>query len=92
VQTLKRSLLFLLGTVQIFILLAAMAKPARAYVDPGSGLLFFQMGGSMLAGALFVMRARIRKLLGLKPKTRPAPLETAEESEIESTFRTGTHG
>jgi hypothetical protein len=89
---LRRSLLFLLGTVQIFILLAAVVKPAQAYVDPGSGLLFLQMGGSMLAGALFVMRARIRKLLGLKPKTRPAPLDAAEEPGIESTFRTGTNG
>jgi hypothetical protein len=92
VQILKRSVLFILGAVQICVFLAAAAKPAHAYVDPGSGLLFFQMGGSMLAGALFVMRARIRKLFGLKPKTQADPTQTSGENELESTFRSGTNG
>jgi len=60
----KRSSLCFLGLVQIVIFLAAAVKPAHAYVDPGSGLLVFQVGGSMLAGALFVLRAKIRKLFG----------------------------
>lgn len=60
----KRSVLFLLGLLQIVVFLAAAEKPAHAYVDPGSGLLAFQVGGSMLAGALFVLRTKIRKLLG----------------------------
>jgi hypothetical protein len=59
---LKRSLLYTLGLFQILFFLAASVKPALAYVDPGSGLLFFQVGGSMLAGALFVLRAKVRKL------------------------------
>ena len=63
----KRSLLFFLGLCQIVVFLFAAEKPAHAYVDPGSGLLFFQVAGSMLAGALFVLRSRIRKLFGLKP-------------------------
>jgi len=58
----KRSVLSLLGLLQIVLFLAAVVKPAHAYVDPGSGLLVFQVGGSMLAGALFVLRAKIRKL------------------------------
>jgi len=60
----KRSVLYLSGLLQIVIFLAAVAKPAHAYVDPGSGLLAFQVGGSMLAGALFVLRSKIRKLFG----------------------------
>lgn len=60
----KRSGLCFLGLIQIVIFLAAAAKPAHAYVDPGSGLLVFQVGGSMLAGALFVLRTKIRKLFG----------------------------
>jgi hypothetical protein len=58
----KRSVLFLLGLLQIVVFLVAAAKPAHAYVDPGSGLLAFQVSGSMLAGALFVLRTKIRKL------------------------------
>jgi hypothetical protein len=60
--------------------LAAAAKPAHAYVDPGSGLLIFQVGGSMLAGALFVMRAKFRKLFGLKSKPASDPKTVAAES------------
>jgi hypothetical protein len=60
----KRSVLCLLGLFQILFFLAAVVKPAHAYVDPGSGLLVFQVGGSMLAGALFVLRTKIRKLFG----------------------------
>jgi hypothetical protein len=59
---LKRSVLHLLGLLQVVVFLAAASKPALAYVDPGSGLLAFQVGGSMVAGALFVLRAKIRKL------------------------------
>ena len=60
----KRSVLCFLGLLQVAVFLAAAVKPAHAYVDPGSGLLVFQVGGSMLAGALFVLRAKIRKLFG----------------------------
>jgi hypothetical protein len=90
VQTFKRSIIFTFSAFQIFVFLAAAVKPAHAYVDPGSGLLFFQMGGSMLAGALFVMRAKIRKLFGLKPKTK---IEAGHDRDAsESTFRSGTNG
>lgn len=56
------------GVFQVVVLLIAMAKPANAYVDPGSGLLFLQVGGSMLAGALFAFRAKIRKLFRMEDK------------------------
>jgi hypothetical protein len=62
--------LFLLGLLQIVVFLAAAAKPAHAYVDPGSGLLAFQVGGSMLAGALFVLRTKIRKLFSRGSTTK----------------------
>jgi hypothetical protein len=51
-----------LGSVELVILLAALTKPAYGYVDPGSGLLAVQVGGSMLAGGLFILRSKIRKL------------------------------
>jgi hypothetical protein len=59
---LKRSVLSLFTTLQIIVLLAAAVKPAHAYVDPGSGLLAFQIGGSMVAGAVFVLRSKLRRL------------------------------
>lgn len=65
---LKRPLILTFAAIQLFVLLAAMAKPAYGYVDPGSGLLFFQVGGSMLAGALFMLRSKLRKLFGIKPR------------------------
>ena len=85
----KRSALFVFGAFQVCVILAATVKPAHAYVDPGSGLLALQVGGSMLAGALFVMRTKLRKLFGLKPPAPPVdPVMVKEETEA----GTGTHG
>jgi hypothetical protein len=76
----KRSILYFLGLIQIVLFLAAAVKPAHAYVDPGSGLLFFQMGGSMLAGALFVLRAKLRKLFSRgSPAKSQAGLKTGDQ-------------
>lgn len=61
----KRYAWFCFGAVQVLVFLIAAEKPANAYVDPGSGLLFLQVGGSMLLGATYVLRAKIRKLLRL---------------------------
>jgi hypothetical protein len=58
----KRAVLVAFTAIELTILLIAFAKPAYGYVDPGSGLLAIQVGGSMLAGALFVLRTKIRKL------------------------------
>jgi hypothetical protein len=71
--------------VQVLVFLAAAVKPAHAYVDPGSGLLFFQVGGSMLAGSLFVLRAKIRKLLGLRN-----PAENADGTKNSALGDAGT--
>lgn len=42
-----------------------VADPALLglYVDPGAGLFLFQIAGSMLAGAAFMVRRRIARLL-----------------------------
>jgi len=66
-----------LATIELLVLLAAFAKPAYGYVDPGSGLLAMQVGGSMLAGALFILRTKIRRLFRLAP---PEQTLEAEES------------
>ena len=71
----QRTALVIFTGIELAILLMAFAKPAYGYVDPGSGLLAIQVGGSMLAGALFVLRSRIRKLF------RMAPAETKPEAD-----------
>ena len=55
----------ILSILVLIFLFSALEQPARAYADPGSGLLLFQVGSSMVAGALFFLRARIRKLFRL---------------------------
>lgn len=64
-QSWKQYAWYSFGLFQVIIFLIAATKPANAYVDPGSGLLFLQVGGSMLAGAMFVLRAKVRKLFRL---------------------------
>ena len=56
--------LFGLGIFQIGAILCTLEKPAYAYVDPGSGYLFLQVAGSMLAGAAFFVRHRLKRMLG----------------------------
>jgi len=62
VQIVRRTTLLALASVELVVLLAALTKPAYGYVDPGSGLLAVQVGGSMLAGGLFILRSKIRSL------------------------------
>ena len=60
-RKLSRTLLVLLAVAQFITLAIAFQKPAYAYADPGSGLLFLQVAGSMVAGALFIVRSKLRK-------------------------------
>jgi hypothetical protein len=46
------------------LLLNVTCRPAYAYVDPGSGLLFIQVIGSTFAGITFLLRKKIRELFG----------------------------
>jgi hypothetical protein len=84
-QRWKRCAWYGFGLFQLIIFMAAAVKPANAYVDPGSGLLFFQVGGSMLAGAMFVLRAKIRKLFGLGN-----PAETKDQAKTDPVEKAGT--
>ncbi|HEX3661313.1 MAG TPA: hypothetical protein VHU89_07765 [Acidobacteriaceae bacterium] len=70
----RRTALAAFALFELVVLLAALTKPAYGYVDPGSGLLAIQVGGSMLAGGLFILRSKIRKLLRMKPpEATPEP-------------------
>jgi hypothetical protein len=82
VHIVRRTALVALASVELLVLLAALAKPAYAYVDPGSGLLAVQVGGSMLAGGLFILRTKIRRLLRLN--STEEKIETEESAHPES--------
>lgn len=56
--------------VWLLIGLNLIAKPAYAYVDPGSGLFLTQILGSMTVGFTFLVRKRLRRLFGFISKLR----------------------
>jgi hypothetical protein len=72
--------LILLAGAQFITLAIAFQKPAYAYADPGSGLLFLQVAGSMAAGALFIVRSKLRKLFHLgKNRVEQPAVEQGQE-------------
>jgi hypothetical protein len=62
-----RALILSLTVLQFAAILCALSKPAYGYVDPGSGLLAFQMISTTLAGAIFIVRRRLRMIIGKMP-------------------------
>lgn len=83
VQIVRRTALVALASVELLVLLAALTKPAYGYVDPGSGLLAVQVGGSMLAGGLFILRTKIRRLFRLTSTDEKIESETSAHPESE---------
>ena len=75
----RRTALVALASVEMAVLLAAFTKPAYGYVDPGSGLLAVQVGGSMLAGGLFILRSKLRRLFRMN--TSEPKIETEESAQ-----------
>lgn len=73
--------------VQVILFLTATVKPANAYADPGTGLLFLQVGGSMLAGTMFVLRAKLRKLF--RSDNRRKAVENTSRHDGASEAETG---
>ena len=84
VRKFRRPILAALAVVELLVLLAALAKPAYGYVDPGSGLLAVQVGGSMLAGGLFILRSKIRKLFRMSSPQTAIKTETEESASSEN--------
>lgn len=81
VPIVRRTALVALASVELLVLLTALTKPAYGYVDPGSGLLAVQLGGSMLAGGLFVLRSKIRRLFRLTPTDQKIEAEKSAAPE-----------
>jgi hypothetical protein len=86
VRHLLRLSLGILLVLQGLSIAVALERPAYGYVDPGSGLLLFQIGGSMFAGAIFFLRTRIRKFFGFaskgeNPSTSSNPVSSVIEPQ-----------
>jgi hypothetical protein len=79
------------GLIQVAVFLAVVAKPAYAYGDPGTGLLFLQVGGSMLAGAVFALRAKVRRFLGIGKHTAGEMENNAAAEEAASKDESGSN-
>lgn len=70
------ALLGVLTVFQVVAVLNALAQPAYAYVDPGSGLLAFQMVSTTFAGMIFMARKRLVSLFKKKyPEPKSEDLE-----------------
>jgi hypothetical protein len=61
-KSLIRALDLLLAASIVFAVFSAVATPAYAYADPGTGLLMIQLFTSMFAGALFMVRRRLHRI------------------------------
>jgi hypothetical protein len=75
-RILARGLYSIFLVLLLVLALSATTRPAYAYVDPGSGLLFVQMLGSTLAGMMFLLRKRVRQLFQRFGGERPAKQDT----------------
>jgi hypothetical protein len=53
----------LFNAILILAAVCAVAQPAYAYVDPGSGLLACQIISTTFAGMVFMLRRRLHELL-----------------------------
>ena len=77
-----RLCLLVLGAFQLFALFLAAERPALTYVDPGSGFVFLQVAGSMIAGSVYYLRHRIKKILHSLRKSSPISTPSVTQSEV----------
>lgn len=62
-RQLYAALTFSLMVLEIVAVLCALAQPAYAYIDPGSGLLSLQIISTTFAGMIFMLRKSLRGFL-----------------------------
>ncbi|GEM_PF-518569 len=74
-------LMGLLAMGQFLGILLLTEQAAHAYVDPGSGFLTLQMLGAWMAGGLFVLRHKLKRIFAKKTHA-PADGDVAAGREI----------
>lgn len=78
--------LLLLGQTAGLILLTEQA--AQAYVDPGAGLLVFQMLAASIVGGFYLLRRKLRALFG---RYKPSPQLPPQRSDcVPNDFASGS--
>jgi hypothetical protein len=60
----------------------SIAKPAHAYLDPGTGSIMLQAALAGVAGAVVILRLYLGKLKALLGLRRPPALDSASNSPI----------
>jgi hypothetical protein len=89
------NLLALLAIGQLLGLLVMTERPAKAYVDPGSGLLTLQMLGASVAGGFFFLRHKLKKLMARRHELSPVEVcasapATGERKTVQLSEHSGT--
>lgn len=56
---------WLLSCFSLLIILLATPQPARAYVDPGTGSMLWQMAAAAVIGSLFYVKKILRWIKNL---------------------------
>jgi hypothetical protein len=64
------------------LLLVSIAKPAHAYLDPGTGSIMLQAALAGVAGAVVILRLYLGKLKVLLGLRQPPALDSASEGPI----------
>lgn len=58
----------------------AIAAPAQAYIDPGTGSMLLQVIGAVIAGAIFYFREVRLKILSMFSRRRKTPADETVET------------
>ncbi len=78
---------FVLIVGQVSGLILLMEQQARAYVDPGSGLLLLQMLGASIAGVFYALRHKLARRFGRSRSDTPPgeqPVSQTDNSSSEA--------
>jgi hypothetical protein len=68
------------GAVVMAVVLGLLARPAEAYLDPGTGSYVFQMVAAVIVSAGFVARAYWHRVRGFfARRERPTPAKPSDE-------------
>jgi hypothetical protein len=87
-----KSLYWAFSILWFFALVCVLVQPAYAYVDPGSGLLLYQLTGSLFTGILFLLRRRVRKLFGRFIRDSTAAAELRPDDRQPEPLQAGPRG
>jgi hypothetical protein len=60
------TLVLSLTVIEVLAVLCVFTQPAYAYIDPGSGLFALQTISTTILGIVFLIRRKVRRLIGAR--------------------------